>query len=145
MNSGLYIRNMTERAIVVDVDGTLAIRNGRDPHDWRKAGSDLPNQPVVELVKALANTSKIIFVTGRMEIARELTATWLNENVIPPGPIYMRADGDYRPDWQIKKELFNNHIRDEYNTWFVLDDRNQTVDMWRSIGLTCLQVAPGDF
>jgi probable HAF family extracellular repeat protein len=25
------------------------------------------------------------------------------------------------------------------------DDRNRVVDMWRSLGLTCLQVAPGDF
>ena len=28
---------------------------------------------------------------------------------------------------------------------FVLDDRNSVVAMWRSLGLTCLQVAEGDF
>jgi hypothetical protein len=27
----------------------------------------------------------------------------------------------------------------------VFDDRNQVVDMWRSNGLTCFQVAKGDF
>ena len=27
----------------------------------------------------------------------------------------------------------------------VLDDRNQVVKMWRENGLTCLQVAEGDF
>jgi hypothetical protein len=27
----------------------------------------------------------------------------------------------------------------------VLDDRDQVVTMWRGLGLTCLQVAPGDF
>jgi hypothetical protein len=27
----------------------------------------------------------------------------------------------------------------------ILDDRNQVVDMWRSIGLPCFQVAPGNF
>ena len=26
-----------------------------------------------------------------------------------------------------------------------LDDRNKVVDMWREIGLTCFQVAPGGF
>ncbi len=28
---------------------------------------------------------------------------------------------------------------------YVLDDRTQVVDLWRSLGLTCLQVAYGDF
>ena len=32
-----------------------------------------------------------------------------------------------------------------YNVKFVLDDRNRVVEMWRSLGLTCLQVADGDF
>ena len=27
----------------------------------------------------------------------------------------------------------------------VFDDRNQVVDMWRKNGLTCFQVADGDF
>ena len=27
----------------------------------------------------------------------------------------------------------------------VADDRQKVVDMWREIGLTCFQVAPGDF
>ena len=28
---------------------------------------------------------------------------------------------------------------------FVLDDRSQVVKMWRELGLTCLQVADGNF
>ena len=36
-------------------------------------------------------------------------------------------------------------IKDKYRVLFVLDDRNQVVDMWRDIGLTCLQVADGNF
>ena len=36
-------------------------------------------------------------------------------------------------------------IKDKYQVDYVLDDRNQVVEMWRSLGLTCLQVADGDF
>ena len=42
-------------------------------------------------------------------------------------------------------EIFENDIRPYYNIDYVLDDRNQVVEMWRSIGLTCLQVAEGNF
>lgn len=45
----------------------------------------------------------------------------------------------------IKRELFEAHVRDTYAVRFVLDDRNQVVRMWRSLGLTCLQVADGAF
>ena len=27
----------------------------------------------------------------------------------------------------------------------IFDDRSKVVDMWRDNGLTCMQVAPGDF
>ena len=31
------------------------------------------------------------------------------------------------------------------NVLFILDDRNGVVEMWRSLGLKCLQVAEGNF
>ena len=31
------------------------------------------------------------------------------------------------------------------NVEMVFDDRQKVVDMWREIGLTCMQVAPGNF
>jgi hypothetical protein len=36
-------------------------------------------------------------------------------------------------------------VRDNFDVQFVLDDRDQVVEMWRAMGLTCLQVAPGNF
>jgi len=57
----------------------------------------------------------------------------------------MRPTGDNRKDAIVKREIFDREIRDRYRILFVLDDRNQVVDMWRELGLTCLQVAPGDF
>lgn len=57
----------------------------------------------------------------------------------------MRKSGDMRKDSIVKREMFDEHIRGRYNVNFVLDDRNQVVELWRSMGLTCLQVADGDF
>ena len=64
-------------------------------------------------------------------------------------PLLMRSDGDNRSDYIVKKEIYEQNIRDWQDVLFVLDDRNSkkcpVVDMWREQGLTCFQVAEGDF
>jgi hypothetical protein len=57
----------------------------------------------------------------------------------------MRKKGDRREDYLVKEEIYKNHIDQIYNVMFVLEDRKQVVDMWRRLGLTCLQCAPGEF
>jgi hypothetical protein len=57
----------------------------------------------------------------------------------------MRKQGDFRRDSIVKKEIYDNDIKGKFDVEFVLDDRQQVVDMWREIGLKCLQVAPGNF
>jgi adenylate cyclase class IV len=57
----------------------------------------------------------------------------------------MRKTGDNRPDNIVKKEIFDSNIKNNYYIEFVLDDRNKVVKMWRELGLTCLQVADGNF
>jgi hypothetical protein len=59
--------------------------------------------------------------------------------------LYMRPEGDMRKDAIVKLEIFDNEIRDNYDVQFALDDRNQVVEAYRSIGLTVLQVADGEF
>jgi len=43
----------------------------------------------------------------------------------------MRAAGDMRKDLIVKRELFDRHIRDRYRIAFVLDDRDQVVQITR--------------
>jgi hypothetical protein len=58
----------------------------------------------------------------------------------------MRDTGDTRKDSVLKKELYEAHVKGHYFVNFVLDDRNQVVDIWRlELGLPCLQVNYGDF
>jgi hypothetical protein len=88
---------------------------------------------------------RIIYLSGRSDKFRDITQNWLTKNGAPDGPLFMRVDGDWRKDWIIKGELFDLHVRDKYNVLFCLDDRNQVVNFWRSLGLTGFQVAAGDF
>jgi hypothetical protein len=59
--------------------------------------------------------------------------------------LYMRADGDHRPDFQVKGELLDRLIGDDWNPLMAFDDRDQVVKMWRQRGIPCAQVADGNF
>lgn len=130
--------------VIVDIDGTVALMNGRGPFDWHSVGSDLPNEAVCHLVRGLHD--KVIFVSGRDASCRDLTERWLcDQNLIAGCDLFMRPEGDQRDDRIIKREIYDREIAGKYNVRYVVDDRNKVVQMWRALGLTCLQVAPGDF
>lgn len=141
--------------IIVDIDGTLAQRVDRSPYDWDKVGDDILIQPVAEVVdlleSGLANTVpemmgyKIIMVSGRDESCRSQTEEWLNQFNIPWHELHMRPAGSFEKDYIVKEAIYNEHIRDNYYVMCVLDDRNQTVNQWRKLGLLTLQVWEGDF
>lgn len=134
-------------AILCDLDGTLAIIHNRSPFEALKVENDLLNKPIAEIVKQYYELGvKIIFMSGREELARKPTLNWLKFHNIPFHELYMRNTGDSRKDSIVKKELFETHILGKYFVKFVLDDRNQVVDLWRlELGLPCLQVNYGDF
>jgi hypothetical protein len=65
---------------------------------------------------------------------------------IPYHALFMRSTGDIRKDSVVKKELFEANVKGKYFINFVLDDRDQVIDLWRlELGLPCLQVNYGDF
>ena len=126
-------------AIIIDIDGTIALRGDRDQPNW----------PIIELVQILrCYMFKVLFVSGRQEKARADTLDWLME-LFPAWEVnsrlFMRADGDVRQDSVVKREIYEREIAGTYEVRWVFDDRQQAVDMWRSIGLTVLRVASGDF
>lgn len=135
--------------VICDIDGTVALMNGRGPYDGHLCDTDVPNAPVVGLVRRLMlQGHRVIFVSGRFESVRSKTEIWLSNHVMYPTnqPIlFMRQDGDSREDSIIKHEIYEREFKGKYNVWFVLDDRNRVVNTWRELGLTCLQVADGDF
>ena len=134
-------------AILCDLDGTLAILHARSPFDATRCETDLLNKPIAEIVKNYHQLGvKVILMSGREDKARSQTQNWLYYNQIPYDALYMRATGDMRKDSIVKKELYEAYIKGKFCVKFVLDDRNQVVDLWRlDVGLPCLQVNYGDF
>jgi len=133
--------------VIVDLDGTTACMLGiRKPFEWHKVGLDNPRQNVINLVLALKKTGlHIVFMSGRDGVAFGDTYDWLTEHGSPFPHLLMRKKGDSRPDAVIKEEIFWKDVAPNHNVLYCIDDRNQMVDAWRSIGLECLQVQAGDF
>jgi predicted kinase len=133
------------KAIIVDIDGTLAHMKDRSPFDWKRVGEDECDDIIKGIVNSYDNLGVTIVMSGRDGSCREITEKWLEDNNIKYDSLLMRAESDFRKDSIVKKELFDNHIKNKYFIEYVLDDRLQTVNMWRSIGLKCLQVQEGNF
>lgn len=135
------------KAIICDLDGTLALMNGRNPFDASTCDQDLINEPVSNLLKNYKNLGyKILLVSGREDKYKEPTLRFLATHEIVFDDLMMRKTKDSRKDSIVKTEIYNNHIKGNYFIEFVLDDRNQVVDTWRNdLKLPCFQVYYGDF
>lgn len=146
-----YILNQDQQlpsCIICDIDGTISLMNGRSPYDDKAVINDKLNDPVVMLLmRYKLQNIEIIYMSGRSEKARPGTVEWLKKNGLwfENQKLYMRPNGDFRKDEIIKKELFDEHIKDKYFIECVLDDRDAVVKMWRDLGLLCLQVYYGNF
>lgn len=156
-------RNLTGKkmtdCVIVDIDGTLADCHHRQrhinksPRDWTKFLSpelvckDKLIEPIARLVNSLVVSHTILYASGRPDTLRETTIDWLSTHDLwfPPFQLYMRRGGDKRPDVVVKREILNEIRADGFDPWLSIDDRAAVVEMWRDEGLTCLQVADGDF
>lgn len=139
-----------KKAIICDIDGTLALLEGRNPYNPKTVEHDLLNYPIANILNVYSKQNiidvQIILVSGRYEKFKEQTNRWLKKHKIENYLLYMRPDNDRRKDVILKKEIYLNNIKGKFEVLFVLDDRDQVVRMWRKdLGLTCLQVEYGDF
>ena len=148
---------MIHGAYIFDIDGTLAdykhrlhylLDNEKPDFDsfYAESEKDEPIFNVVEILKLLQRTGvKIVLVTGRPMKYVNTTLNWLNKHNIPLDALYMREDGDHRQDFIVKQEMYMNQISKNFAILGVFEDRKQCVDMWRRLGLTCYQVADGNY
>lgn len=153
-------REFDTKVVVCDLDGTLADCRHRLHHikvekpnkpNWKKFFDEMPLDPVNEwcrdLLHAMSQRHQIIYCTGRAGEYYDLSKKWLEENSLafPGFKLFSRLRGDHRPDWQVKEIIYEFEIKPRYDILFVVDDRQQVVDMWRKHGVTVLQCAKGDF
>jgi len=153
---------------VFDLDGTLALIDHRTHYvrdgarDWdsffEACDKDLPNIPVIKALQAHFDMGHNVEIwSGRSDAVMLKTAIWLDQHI---GTLYtptldmvaardlignMRSSTDYRSDVTIKREWLNEARANGCAPDVVYDDRQCVVDMWREEGVTCFQVAPGDF
>ena len=153
--------------IICDLDGTLFNIEHRLHHiakhnndgtkrkrDWvafeGAVLQDTPNKAVVEIVASMHRAGHtIVFVSGRHERTRQSSNYMIRQALgqhTPDNTLYMRRDDDNRADYTVKQEIFDTYLSGHKDKiLFCLDDRQQVVAMWRRNGLTCLQVAEGNF
>lgn len=139
--------SMRREAVIVDIDGTVALHQGRTPFEWNKVHTDTPNLPVIATVRALAGAGyDIVYCSGRDAVCRAATEQWIDTHIGVPGPLFMRSERDNRRDAIVKRELYETHIQPVWDVMLVLDDRDQVVKVWRDeLHLPCFQVAAGNF
>ena len=135
---------MDKRIIISDLDGTLSnyekrehFYNSKNYFEFNKAGiEDTPIENVCNILRNLKDDdTDIVIMTARDEYHRHATLEWLKIYDIPC---------DNRYDDEVKLDLFERNY-EKKDVWFVLEDRQMVVNMWRSLGLTCLQPRDGDF
>lgn len=158
---------MNRKAIIFDIDGTLADVEHRRHHlpNWgaffEHMGADKPVDPVVWLSARVVEAGlfqaldgddpgfDIFICTGRPADYRGVTEKWLARHApllwAHTKRLLMRPAGDQRADTTVKKEMLNVLRGEGYDVMLAIDDRQSVVDMWRQNGVTCLQAAPGDF
>ena len=149
---------MNKDIVIFDLDGTLALIEARRALAAKPDGKinwktffapkniklDLPNDPVITAFKAFAEQGfKMVILSGRDSISRAETRQWLKDNDIHPDILWMRPRGSFTPDDVLKRTWLDELGAD--NVFCVFDDRDKVVQMWRNNGLTCFQVAPGNF
>lgn len=135
------------KAIICDLDGTLSILAGRSPYATSGCINDKLNIPVANILKTYFKKGyKIILFSGRNGEQYVETLKWLEMHDIPFDKFRIRNIGDTRADKIIKREMYDESVKDKFYVEFVLDDRDQVVDLWRKdLGLPCLQVNYGNF
>jgi len=124
---------------------------------------DEPNLPVIKMAQMFkADGFKIVIFSGRNDRGFVATNHWLTRHDVPHDLLVLRpdkfksnswpiADGNkatpdmrFMPDEILKKAMLDTFV-DIDDVFLVVDDRDKVVKMWRDNGLTCFQVAEGDF
>jgi hypothetical protein len=128
---------------VIDIDGVVADVRHRlhliqgTPRRWREffaaAADDPPLPEGVALVRELAADHDILWLTGRPENNRRLTATWLAAQGLPAEPLLMRPDRDFRPA-RLTKRAELRKLRGGHEIAVVVDDDPEVIAMLSAEG-----------
>lgn len=151
-------------SVIFDLDGTLADSYHRMmPKEWwttctdeqrtewnERGRADTVIEPVATLFRAMGDAGYTrIILTARDQASRTPTVEWLQNNQLAPEFLFLRPDSWKKQsgsrDPEMKRELYLEEIAPYHHVAFVVEDRTCCVEMWRQLGLTCLQNVKGDY
>jgi phosphoserine phosphatase len=154
---------MSKPLYIFDLDGTLALihhrrhfvedkKNARWPEFYAACDRDVPNKPVIDVMRRLRESGAEVWIfSGRSDEVRDKTVQWLALHTPlcsweASEALTMREEGDHTPDDELKRSWYEMMLVDDRQRLVAtFDDRDRVVRMWRDAGVTCFQVAPGDF
>lgn len=150
-----------KKAIIVDMDGTLVDVSGirhyvresllpdgtyskKNFDDFHKASILCPaHHSVIDSVENYwTRRYDVIVVTARSERYRKTTTDWLYKYAVPYTTLYMRPEGDYRADVEVKRDIYNDLIYPKWRVDYAIDDNPNVINLWRSLGIYVM-VVPG--
>ncbi len=136
---------------VIDIDGVLADVRHRlhyvtnSPKDWGGFFAAAPDDPPLEkgldTVRKLAEVCEIVYLSGRPERCRQDTLDWFGKHDLPPGDLFLRRRGDFRPARIIKVETLDR-LSERAPVTVLVDDDPLVCDAAREAGY---DVLPADW
>lgn len=148
-------------AIIVDVDGTLvdvsSLRhyvlgaqkpdgsyNTKNFDAFHRGSVDCPPiEQTVKLVQQYADSGHaVLIVTARSDKYYPQTAWWLADHKIPHSDLYMRAEGDFRPDYEVKRDIYARIVKKWGTVVHAIDDNPAVIALWEELNIPTT-VIPG--
>lgn len=142
-------RESRPKAVVWDLDGTLAddagrahyveVEAGRD-RDWKSyfdaVDQDAPIASSIEILHALREAGvRVVYLTGRPEFTRPKTERWLKANGLDEfDRLVMRPEGERRYAGLFKVDEIDR-LREEYELVCAFEDRIDVAQHLRKAGL----------
>lgn len=153
-DAGSAPRGTTGEIVVFDIDGTLADVSARlhhirhAPKNWKAFFAGMSEDKEVHAIVRLCNLVydagvRVVLCSGRPDEYRRQTVDWLARAGVRYDELRLRRKGDRRSDKIAKREMLEGI--DLAKVLLVVEDRASVVEMWRQLGLVCLQCAPGEF
>ncbi len=145
---------MKPETVVFDMDGTLAdvssirhlVVKGSKNRNFDEFHTRSVDCPPIQWVKNCALLAKdigltVIQVTARQEKYRPHTSWWLADNGVPSDGLFMRPNGDYRPDYDVKRHMLMS-LQNSFDIIRAYDDNPSIIAMWKEFNIPCTEV-PG--
>lgn len=157
-----------EKAIIVDIDNTLGFDKIQTPipnspirevwdkfheeHEFYNPNNFKKFDDVIEIVNSFyySHNAKVIFMTARENTSNgkifHNTYVLLMELFSFAHPrfynidytILMREENDFRKDEDVKRDLYNKFVKDNFKCIVAIDDKIENINMFREVGIPML-------